>query len=111
MLKALPAIFLFLVLSASFAFAQDLPSLGGVAVNVEVADSEATNGDIISITKEGLKRSNVSYDIQMYGVIAAAPVLSVQPKTDKTKALVSSGIAEVKVSASGEAIEVGDYIT
>ena len=104
-------IILFFSLSTYAVFAQDLPSLGGVAINVEVADSEATNGDIISITKEGLKRSNVSYDIQMYGVIAAAPVLSVQPKTDKTKALVSSGIAEVKVSASKGSIEVGDYIT
>src|SRR3989337_2332218 len=101
-----------LFISVTFGvFAQQLPDLGGVAVNAEVADGEAKTGDIISITKEGLKRSEGEFDIQMYGVIVEAPVLSVAPRGDNTKAVLSSGIADVKVTAEGGAIEIGDYIT
>ncbi len=92
-------------------FAQNLPNLGGVAINVEVADDQAGAGDIISVTKEGFRRSQTSYDIQMYGVIAAAPILSVAPKTEKTKALLTSGVTRVNVSTRQGAIEVGDFIT
>lgn len=99
------------LVSGRVAFGQELPSLGGVAINVELADPDVQVGDIISITKEGLKRTTAAYDIQMYGVIAATPVLSVAPKTDKTRALVSSGVTDVKVSAQAGAIEVGDYLT
>lgn len=100
-----------LVFSGSKTYAQQFPSLGGVAVNVEIADSEATVGDILTISKEGLKRSTLEYDIGMYGVVALNPVLSVEPKTDKTKSVLSSGTAEVRVSTANGTIEVGDYIT
>ena len=99
MLKVLPVVILFFTMVSFGVYAQQLPDLGGVAVNVEIADGEATAGDIISITKEGLKRSNVEFDIQMYGVIVEAPVLSVAPREDNTKAVLSSGIADVKVTA------------
>jgi len=92
-------------------FAQNLPSLGGVAINVEVADSEAVEGDIISITKDGLKRTAVAFDALLYGVVVGTPVLSVQPKTDETKSILSSGIANVKVSLETGTIEIGDFIT
>ena len=111
MLKVLPLIISFFIVSTFGVLAQQLPDLGGVAVNVEVADADASSGDIISITKEGLKRSATEFDIQMYGVIIEAPVLSVAPRGDNTKAVLSSGIADVKVTAEGGAIEIGDYIT
>ena len=111
MLKVLPAIISFFIVSTFGVFAQQLPDLGGVAVNAEVADGEAAAGHILSITKEGLKRSEVEFDIQMYGVIVEAPVLSVAPRGDNTKAVLSSGIANVKVTTEGGAIEIGDYIT
>src|SRR3989337_867519 len=111
MLKVLPFIISFFIISTFGVFAQQLPDLGGVAINVEIADSEASVGDILSITKEGLKRSQSEFDIQMYGVIVESPVLSVAPRTDSTKAVLSSGIADVKVAAEAGAIEVGDYIT
>ena len=111
MLKVLSAIISFFIISTFGVFAQQLPDLGGVAVNVEVADGEATTGNILSITKEGLKRSQSEFDIQMYGIIVEAPVLSVAPRTDSTKAVLSSGIGDVKVSAEAGVIEVGDYIT
>lgn len=93
-------------------FADQFPSLPGVAVNVEIADTGAGEGDIITVTSDGLKRSVVPYDMKMYGVIVGAPVLSTEPKTDKTKAVVSTGQAMVKVLVKDDAIiEVGDFIT
>lgn len=86
---------------------QELPT---VAVNIEVADKEASEGDILSISKEGLKRSGVEFDNAIYGVIVTAPVLSVEPRTETSKAVVTSGFAKVKVEAADE-IKVGDFVT
>lgn len=97
--------------SQSIIFAQNFPSLSGVATNVQVADRDATTGDILSISSDGLKRTYAEYDTAMFGVISALPVISVEPKTDTTKAVVSSGQAEVKVSAKNGSIAVGDFIT
>lgn len=102
--------FIFLFANSSV-FAQNFPSISGVATNVEVADSNAVVGDILSISKDGLKRSTSEYDSAMLGVISANPVISVETKTDKTKAVVSSGEADVRVSAKNGAIAVGDFIT
>ncbi len=86
--------------------------ISAVAVNREVADGGAKVGDILSISPDGsLKRSEVSGDSSMVGVIADAPVISVEPKTDNTKAIVSSGEVKVNVSTAGGNISVGDYIT
>lgn len=86
--------------------------ISAVAVNREVADGGAKVGDILSISAEGsLKRSEVSNDSSMVGVIVDAPIISVEPKTDSTKAIVTSGEAKVNVSTAGGSISVGDYIT
>ena len=99
-----------LVLMAKTVLAQ-FPSLGGVAVNVEIADNEATVGDIVSVSGQGLKRASNAYDSQMYGVIVAAPVLSVEPKTDKAHAVLSEGEAQVRVTVQVDPINVGDFVT
>ncbi len=93
------------------AFAQNPPSLGGVAVNVKIDEPDVGDGDIISISKEGLKRTKEPYDILMYGVIVASPVLSVAPKNEGTRALLSSGATNVRVTASENPIKIGDFIT
>lgn len=98
-------------LSTANIFAQNFPSLSGVATNVEVVDRDAAAGDILSIAADGLKRTVVEYDSAMFGVVSASPVISVEPKTDTTRAVVSSGQAEVKVSAKNGAIAIGDFIT
>lgn len=91
-------------------FAQNLPSLSGVATNVEISE-DVSAGDIVSLSKDGLKKSSSAYDSQIYGVIAESPIISVEPKTDQTKAVVSSGVAQVKVSTANGNIQVGDFIT
>jgi len=110
MLKVLSAIFLFFVLSASSAFAQGLPSISQFAVNLEIKDDQAKEGDILSITKEGLVRSTTAYDISTFGVIVASPVISVEPRSDLTSAVASTGVAQVKVSTKAGSIAVGDFI-
>ncbi len=93
------------------AHAQNLPTLGGVAVNVEINDSDVRQGDIISITKDGFKRSTVEYDVLIFGVVTNAPILSVEPRTDTTRSVLSSGETLVRVSGANGEIAEGDLIT
>lgn len=85
-------------------------SLSGVAANLELADSGAGEGDILTVSAEGLRRTKSAYEATMYGVVVVAPILSIEPKTDKTKAVLTSGTAKVKVAADDE-IKIGDFIT
>ncbi len=82
-----------------------------VAVNTQVADGEAQVGDILSVSENGLVRSAVSYDPKMIGVIVEAPIVSVEPRSEGTSAVASSGTAQVRVSSAGGPIAVGDFIT
>lgn len=96
---------------ASTVHAQTAPTLGGLAVNIAISDSDVQEGDIISATKEGFKRSTQEYDILIFGVVVNAPILSVQPRDVSTVAVVSSGETLVRVSTQEGNIEVGDLIT
>lgn len=98
-------------LSTANVLAQENTAAGGVAVNIEIADTGAGAGDIISINGDNFKRSTEAYDAKLYGVIADAPVISIEPKTDMTKAVVTSGQAQVKVTNAGGKIVSGDFIT
>lgn len=82
-----------------------------VAVNRDLADDAAGSGDILSISANGLVRSSTDYDNQIFGVVVEAPIISVEPKSDSTRAVASTGTAQVKVSSIGGNIAVGDFIT
>ena len=110
MLKTLTLSVLLLFLFASAAVAQEFPSISQFAVNLDVKDEEAKEGDILSITKDGLQRSSVAYDVATFGVIVSAPVISTEPRSDSTSAVASGGVAQVKVSAKSGNIAIGDYI-
>src|SRR3989344_4946991 len=99
------------IFSAFNVLAQENTAAGGVAVNIEIADTGASAGDIISIDGDNFKRSAEAYDPKLYGVIADAPVISIEPKTDTTKAVITSGQAQVKVTNAGGKIVSGDIIT
>lgn len=92
-------------------YAQEQPSLGGVAVNIVINDSDILEGQIISSTSDGFKKSTEPYDKLIYGVVAQAPILSVEPRTDATRAVLSSGQTKVLVSGKNGNIETGDLIT
>ena len=93
------------------AFAQTINNPQGLAVNVEISDSDVVEGNIISATKDGYKKATIAYDAAIYGVVVNAPILSVKAKSDSTKAVVTSGEANVLVSTANGEIKQGDFIT
>lgn len=99
-----------LIVGFSYVFAQENTAQGGVALNLEITDSAAGVGDIISVAGDNFKRSDAAYDDKVYGVVVEAPILSVRPKADNTKAVITSGQASVKVTNSGGNITSGDII-
>jgi hypothetical protein len=104
------ASFLIASLLSSFAYGQELT--GQVATNVEVADSQASAGDILSITSnDTLVRSSSSYDKNLFGVVVEDPAMVLNKETDKTASVLSQGEAQVKVTNKGGDITVGDLIT
>ncbi|MEX0617062.1 MAG: hypothetical protein WD231_04625 [Candidatus Woykebacteria bacterium] len=83
-----------------------------IATNLEVSDSEAQAGDIVSITEDdNLVRAVVAYDQNVFGVVVENPAIELNKKTDKSKAIVSEGEALVKVSTVNGNISLGDFIT
>ena len=96
---------------APLVFAQTINNPQALAVNVEVKDSSVSEGDIISVTKEGYVKAAQPYDSLIFGVVVNAPILSVKAKSDNTKPVVSSGEAYVLVSTSNGEIKEGDVIT
>ncbi len=95
----------------SIARAQDF-SGGQIATNLEVSDSDATSGDILSITSDdNLVRSNTEYDQNLFGVVVDDPSIVLNLETSSTKPVLSEGEAQVKVSTANGSIAVGDLIT
>ena len=99
-----------LILAPSL-FAQTVNNGQALAVNLEIADSDVQEGDIISVTKEGYKKAAQAYDALIFGVVVDSPILSVKEKNDSTKPVVSSGEAIVRVSTANGEIKEGDLIT
>lgn len=100
-----------LLLVPTYAFAQELTG-GQIARNLEVEDSDASAGDILSITaSDALLRSSSAYDVNIFGVVVDDPAIVLNAQTDATKSIISAGEAEVKVSTANGNIEVGDFIT
>lgn len=103
--------FFALLFSPSLLRAQEL-SGGQIATNVEVSDSEASVGDLLSITSDNtLVRSSSAYDKNLFGVIAEDPAVVLNAETSTTKPVIYEGEVQVKVSNSNGNIEVGDFIT
>lgn len=106
--------FVLLILATSafnFSALAQVSGVPGLVNNIEINDKDARAGDIISSTDSGIFRSSKAYDAQIIGVIVEFPVISVGNKTSTTVGLLSSGRAQVNVSASGGAIKPGDFIT
>ncbi len=76
----------------------------------EIADQDATSGDILKATDKGLIRTAIGFDNKMFGVVSDQPLLVYRSET-KGKAVIRSGIAEVNVTTLNGPIKYGDYIT
>jgi hypothetical protein len=82
-----------------------------IADSYDLTDQEAVGGDILSLTTEGLKRSNSDYDNKIFGAINSDP-LAAYKRVDGTGTLVSrSGVVTVNVTTANGAIKTGDFIT
>jgi hypothetical protein len=88
--------------------AQELPL---IARNLEVADSEARIGDIVSQAEEGLVRASSTYDENIIGVVAENPIMLFGKETPTTLKIISFGEASTKVSNTNGGIKKGDFIT
>ena len=104
---------LFLVLLAGFstmAFGQELRS-GQIASNVEVNDSEAQTGDILTKSGDKLVRAAKAYDSSLFGVVVENPSVVLNKETATTLPVVSYGESLVRVNNTSGEVRQGDFIT
>lgn len=76
----------------------------------EVADTEATDGDILKATDQGLIRTSIGFDNKIFGVMQDTPLVVYRTET-KGKPVIRSGAAQVNVTTLNGPIKYGDYIT
>lgn len=82
-----------------------------IARNLEVVDSEARAGDIVSQAEEGLVRATFPYDENIIGVVAENPIMVFGKETTTTLKIISFGEALTKVSTISGEIKKGNFIT
>ncbi len=84
----------------------------GTAIGVTVSDKDIQDGDIISSTQEGYKRTVSAYDPQIFGVISKRPAVYLSDTTSPTDLpVISVGQARVRVTTQNGNIQRGDFIT
>lgn len=99
-------IFLFLLITP-LALAQS-----DIANVYDISDKEAQNGDILIITPEkGIGRTNIPYDIHLFGVLQDEPLVAFKKVDGTGKAVARSGVAKVNVTDANGPIKAGDGIT
>lgn len=76
----------------------------------QIADKEATDGDILVKSNQGLIRASKIYDNSIFGVFSSQPLV-VYRSGEEGQPVIRSGIAEVNVTTLGGPIILGDYIT
>lgn len=84
---------------------------GQIASNVEVADSKAAAGDIISKSEKGLVRASTPYDRNLFGVVVEDPSVVLNKASENTLPIISYGETLVKVSSANGEVRRGDFIT
>ncbi len=91
--------------------AQEIVFSPGTAIQMEVDDRGAEEGDIISKEDGRLVRASTSYDENIFGVVAANPVMIIGRDSAESLPIITSGITLVRVDGDYEAIKKGDFIT
>lgn len=103
-------VFGFQQMNASCVFAQVNSS--GLSISTPVIDTELSNGDLICTYTDQNRKCDGDYDPAIYGIVTENPAIAI---TDEemidSKYIITSGIAEIKVSTIGGSIEEGDFIT
>ena len=81
------------------------------AYTYQITDTEAVNGDILSMNEQGLVRVSTSYDKNLFGVLQEYPVAVVLTPDITKKPVITSGVAKVNVTTMNGPVQVGDLIT
>lgn len=113
------ATFFFLFLALSFTFptintaqttSESISS--GVATMLEINDKEVKEGDIITFTTQGYRKSTIPYDSHVFGVVTDNPQVVLESTTARNAhAVIAVGKVYVNVSTANGAIHPGDLIT
>jgi hypothetical protein len=100
-----------LLLGSRPALSQEEINNGQIAVNTGIDDSQASAGDILSKREEGIFRTEVSYDKNMFGVVVSDPSVVLNTSGNGVVPIISYGEAIVNVSDRNGDILAGDFIT
>jgi F0F1-type ATP synthase membrane subunit c/vacuolar-type H+-ATPase subunit K len=83
----------------------------GYAITVPITE-EVEEGDIICTSDVGFIKCSQDYQTSVYGVVVANPAVAITDSDIENAALIlTSGIATVKVNASGGEIKEGNLVT
>lgn len=78
----------------------------------DIADTGAKEGDILIFSPEkGLTRTELPYDIHIFGVLHKEPVIVFQRIDGNGTPVIRTGVSRVNVTTYNGAIKKGDYIT
>lgn len=110
-IKLTSLLLIFLILPGIVApvFAQDVSSVG-IATYMQI-EGTVEDGDIISSTKDGYRKSQGQYDPQITGIVATKPAIALKLDNEPEGIpVVSVGTAFVKVSGANGNIKKGDFV-
>src|SRR3990167_4029737 len=85
--------------------------INDVASIYKVTDTDAIDGDILTVTDAGLVRSTTVADKNIFGVLQDNPTLVFREQVEDGKPVARSGVVQVNVTNAGGAIKYGDLIT
>ncbi len=77
----------------------------------EVADKQAVDGDILISSGGDLKRSDIAYDMRMFGVLQKNPIVVFRSVAGAEEPVMRNGVAMVNVANTNGVIKKGDFIT
>jgi F0F1-type ATP synthase membrane subunit c/vacuolar-type H+-ATPase subunit K len=84
----------------------------GIAISTPIEDPDAKNQEIICAYTEGNMRCKDEYDSAIYGVISDDPAVAIKDfDLDRSRLVISSGIATVRVTSINGNISKGDLVT
>lgn len=83
----------------------------GLVSSFQISDPKAVNGDILSMSNQGLVRSTTDYDMRVFGVLTATAEVVLRSSDPTFKPVVQTGTVLVNVTNVNGAIKQGDYVT
>ena len=87
-------------------------SSSGIAITVDIAGDNVTEGNIICRQDNGFKLCDSEYHTEMYGVVVENPSAAFEEaRTDTNYLVICNGKAVVRVSSQNGNIKKGDLIT